>query len=175
VVSFAALLLFAAFLYYQLKVLQNGSNVIGAAEQIVKISLKGNGQQTLGAAPSIHWLGPFLSSTPELDVPSRPSAQVLEQVLAQQRQCPNNCSNVGNCLGDLGICQCPGGGCNPGGRLKQEGEAYTLPHTKPGGVLHVRCAQQVRHVCVVVVVVSQAHATAAPHPHQVLCNSRPHS
>jgi hypothetical protein len=121
--SFTALLLFAAFLYYQLRVLQNGSHIVGAAEQIVKISLQGNKQQPVSASPStqstsaaaqqlLHTLlGPFLSSTAELEVPSRP----LTQLLAQLRPCPNNCSGVGNCLGDLGVCQCPGGGCNEDG------------------------------------------------------------
>jgi hypothetical protein len=30
-------------------------------------------------------------------------------VYCLQRPCPNNCSNIGNCLSDLGECQCPGG------------------------------------------------------------------
>jgi hypothetical protein len=35
--------------------------------------------------------------------------QKVSRVYGSQQSCPNNCSNIGNCLSDLGECQCPGG------------------------------------------------------------------
>lgn len=40
-----------------------------------------------------------------LEAPSMPPYRAY----ALQRECRSNCSNLGNCMTDLGVCQCPGG------------------------------------------------------------------
>lgn len=57
------------------------------------------------------------------------------RVYAVQHPCFNSCSNVGNCMSDLGVCQCPGGArCRPTMKVTQQpyltcwrGLAYCTP------------------------------------------------
>jgi hypothetical protein len=103
VLTATALVLAVVLTYHELAMLENSDFATVSrtwrqrAGQLFRAQAAGDSRERGGDL--------LIQLQPAPEVASLP----LSRAYALQRRCPNDCSSVGNCMTDLGICQCPGG------------------------------------------------------------------